>query len=587
MKSKASFSQKPEVNHSCAHLPFRMVFLCLLLSIMVFQTDAQNLVINPSFENVNAGSLQCSFYTSPAMFDAAINDWTNPTNGTSDILNTSLANTCWCDPFSTSSIRTGQHAPRTGNGMAGIYVYGSASCTDYREHLQGHLTSALVPGTTYCVEFYVVLAGRSNKGCNNLGVYFSTSDWDVATFCQSGMMPQLVNSTIISDTINWTLVSYTFTPTSAYAYFTIGNFSDNASTSTTVVGGGTLNTYYYVDDVSIQACSPVPVITVNNPTICAGGSATLTANSSVGGTTYLWNTGSTSNPYVVSPAATTTYTVTGTAGGNSGTATAVVTVNPLPAVTANSPTICAGGTATLTAGGASTYNWSTGSTSNPITVTPAVTTTYTVTGTSALGCTNTAQSIVTVNPLPAVTVNSPTICAGGTATLTANGASTYNWSTGSTSNPISVTPAVTTTYTVTGTSALGCTNTAQSIVTVSPLPIVTVNSPTICAGQTATLTANGASNYNWSTGSTSNPINVTPAVNTTYTVTGTILGCAGTATSVVTVNSLPLVTVNSDTICAGQTATLTANGGTTYLWNTGSTSNPITITPGSTTTYTV
>ncbi|MFN8238496.1 MAG: T9SS type A sorting domain-containing protein [Chitinophagales bacterium] len=186
-------------------------------------------------------------------------------------------------------------------------------------------------------------------------------------------------------------------------------------------------------------------------------------------------------------------------------------------------------------------------------------------------------------------MNSPAICSGQTATLTANGASTYTWTGGLSGNP-ATTPALTgtTTYTVTGT-ASGCSKTAVATVTVTPLPNVTVNSPAICSGSTATLTANGASTYTWTGGLSGNPA-TTPALNstTTYTVSGTTSGCTGTAVATVTVSPSLNVTVNSPSICAGGTATLTGNGATTYTWTGGLSGNPAT-TPAlnATTTYTV
>lgn len=73
---------------------------------------------------------------------------------------------------------------------------------------------------------------------------------------------------------------------------------------------------------------PAPVVNVNNDTICLGENATLLAS---GATTYEWNTGSTDNPYLISPVTTTIYTVTGTDGNMcSNTAQATVVVNDLP-----------------------------------------------------------------------------------------------------------------------------------------------------------------------------------------------------------------------------------------------------------------
>jgi len=306
----------------------------------------------------------------------------------------------------------------------------------------------------------------------------------------------------------------------------------------------------------------------------------------------LLGTGATIN---VCPTSTTTYTAQCTYTNCDGTVVVVtddvvVNYNNQIGLTLNpvNQDVCYGESATIIASSTNpltTYSWSTGSSIDSINVTPSITSTYTVTA-SIIGCTTTSTATVTVNPIPVVAVNSPTICNGTPASLTATGANSYLWSTGGTSATISVNPSSTTTYTVTGTS-LGCTNTAISTVTVSAIPTIAVNSPTTCVGVSATLTATGGTTYEWSTGETTNPIIVNPASSTTYTVTGTTAGCSNTAISSVTVNPSLNVVVNSDTICDGEHSTLTATGGTTYLWNTGSTSNPLTVSPNSTTIYTV
>ncbi|MBK6275251.1 MAG: hypothetical protein IPF58_11420 [Saprospirales bacterium] len=287
--------------------------------------------------------------------------------------------------------------------------------------------------------------------------------------------------------------------------------------------------------------------------------------------------------------ANTSYTVTGTTNGCTGTAIATVTVKPNPIVTVNSPSICNGQTAILTAGGATTYTWTGGLSGNPATTLALSTNTnYTVTGTTN-GCTGTAVATVTVKPKPIVTVNSPSICDGQTATLTANGATTYTWTGGLSGNP-ATTGALSSnqTYTVTGTTN-GCTGTAVATVTVKPKPVVSVNSPSICDGKTATLTAAGATTYTWTGGLTGNPATTLALnANTSYTVTGTTNGCTGTAVATVTVKPNPIVTVNSPSICNGQTAILTAGGATTYTWTGGLSGNPATTLALSTNTnYTV
>lgn len=373
------------------------------------------------------------------------------------------------------------------------------------------------------------------------------------------------------------------------------SWSTGANTATISVTP-TVTTTYSVTGISAAGCgksvsttltvNALPNVAATSVNLCAGSSATLTAS---GANTYTWNTGANTATISVTPTITTIYTVTGTsAAGCSKAATATVTINALPGVTANSATTCAGTAAVLTASGANTYNWSTGATTTSISVTPTVTTTYTVTGTSAAGCSKSITTTVTVNAAPNVTATSASVCLGNTATLTASGATTYTWNTGATSASIAVTPTGTTTYTVTGTNTGGCTKSFTTTVTVSPNPTLTVNDPAVCSGQSTVLTVSGASTYSWSTGSTSSSITVTPTSNTVYTVTGTnAAGCSKTTTATVTLVSPPTVSVNSATVCAGQQVVLTASGASTYAWSTGATSSSITVTPTSNATYTV
>jgi len=405
--------------------------------------------------------------------------------------------------------------------------------------------------------------------------------------------------------------TYTWSPATGLSSTTGSSVTGNpGSTTQYTVTGTDANGCVDSDTTSITVVNN-PTVTVTSATICIGDSTTLTAN---GAQTYVWTPGtglsSTSGTSVTAnPTSTTVYTITGTAGTCTAVTTATVTVNPLPVVTVNSGTICVGQqTATLTAGGASTYTWSpatglSSSTGSPVTANPTTTTSYTVTGTDANGCVNTETTTVTVNPLPIITVNSDLICVGGSTTLNAGGASTYVWSPGTglsstTGSSVTANPASTTVYTVTGTDVNGCYDSSVSTVTVVSNPTVTVNAPTICIGDSVTLTANGASTYVWSPGTglsstTGSSVTANPTSTTVYTITGTAGTCTAVATTTVTVNPLPVITVNSGTICVGQqTATLTAGGASTYTWSpaTGLSSangSPVTANPTTTTSYTV
>jgi choice-of-anchor B domain-containing protein len=194
--------------------------------------------------------------------------------------------------------------------------------------------------------------------------------------------------------------------------------------------------------------------------------------------------------------------------------------------------ICIGSPATFTntsTNSPTSYNWTIPGAS-PVTYTvqnPVVTFTsagvYNVTliATNASG-TNSVVKSVTVSPTPTVSVNNATICSGNSTTLSANGAGTYSWSTGATTSQIAVSPSVTTIYTVTGSNG-SCSNTKTVSISIGSSPTVNAVSSAsmICAGQSITLTASGASTYTWMPGNiTGNPIAPTPTLSTTYSVTG-------------------------------------------------------------------
>jgi hypothetical protein len=105
--------------------------------------------------------------------------------------------------------------------------------------------------------------------------------------------------------------------------------------------------------------------------------------------------------------------------------------------------------------------------------------------------------------------------------------------------------------------------------TINPAPNVTVNSGAICLGQSFTMVPSGADTYTYSNGSAV----VSPTSNASYDVTGTsAFGCvsSNTAVSTVTVNALPTISVNSGTICAGESFTMTPSGADTYTYSNGS-----------------
>ena len=145
------------------------------------------------------------------------------------------------------------------------------------------------------------------------------------------------------------------------------------------------------------------------------------------------------------------------------------------------------------------------------------------------------------------------------------------------------------------TDACGHSNTCQTTILVnsSSVPVAITGNNVICLGQSTTLSTVAVGTYAWNTNpvQTTSSITVSPSQTTTYVLTVTNAnGCTATASRTVTVNPLPNANITgNNVICVGQSTTLTATGGGSYVWNT----NPaqitatITVSPAQTTTYIV
>ena len=160
------------------------------------------------------------------------------------------------------------------------------------------------------------------------------------------------------------------------------------------------------DTASAQiVVNPVPVVQVQNATICAGQTGALVASANLANGTYLWANGSTNDTLLLSPNSTSSQNVTYTLNGcTSAPVTATLTVNPVPTITMNNQTICAGDPVTMQANAnpAGTYYW------GPNGVQGIATNTFTPIQDSTIevfnvlnGCSSdTIQATITVLPLP-------------------------------------------------------------------------------------------------------------------------------------------------------------------------------------------
>jgi gliding motility-associated-like protein len=269
------------------------------------------------------------------------------------------------------------------------------------------------------------------------------------------------------------------------------------------------------------------------------------------------------------------------------------------------PAICFPQTSQLTAvvsggcggGGAGvTYSWipatglSCNTCSNPV-ANPTITTTYTcIVSGSGVGSCWTASNVITVTSFTVApllgTVSGPNICAGFSNTISVSSYSgSLQWQSANNNNgpfanvagatsSILVTPTLSAgnyCYRLIATGCGGSINSNTVCTVVNPSPTVAVSSTSICAGQTASLYANGGTTYTWTAGA--NPTGVgsataSPPVNTSYTVVGSTNGCTASAVAIVTVFAYPVVNMASNSpVCSGSGINLSATGGGAYVWN--------------------
>ncbi|REJ84315.1 MAG: T9SS C-terminal target domain-containing protein [Bacteroidetes bacterium] len=235
-------------------------------------------------------------------------------------------------------------------------------------------------------------------------------------------------------------------------------------------------------------------------------------------------------------------------------------------ITSSGNTICAGESATLTANGGVSWQWtpSTGlssTSSRIVTASPASTTTYTVLATDNNGCQATSSFTLTVYPLPIVSLsNFSGLCQNAAAITLTGGSPTGGVYSGTGVTSGMFNPAIagvgTHNITYTYTFVNGCVNSASKSITVHTLPNVTQSSYSDLCQNSTPITLNGGSpsggTYSGTgvSGGSFNPLVAGVGSHViTYSYTDSN-GCSGSATSVIKVNSSPVVSLGTfNSVC--------------------------------------
>jgi hypothetical protein len=171
----------------------------------------------------------------------------------------------------------------------------------------------------------------------------------------------------------------------------------------------------YNDTVTILF-HELPVVQINDVSMCAGNSATFDAGSH---SEYIWSTNETTKTITKNTAETYSVTVTN-ANGCTATDATTLTVNSNPTPIIDDASTCEGQSHQFDAGTYAAYNWSNGETSNSMTTNAAGT--YTITVTDNNGCTGTDAATLSIIslPQPTIIVNEHTLTSSITGT-------SYQW----------------------------------------------------------------------------------------------------------------------------------------------------------------
>ena len=229
------------------------IFLCLLLK----NIQAQNLVMNPGFEERTE-----AFEEGNHQFKG-VKDWRQPTAKNSVYLyEEGCENNKDCMGFT---------AAKSGNSCAGILLFSkTGNSIGGWSYVQGKLKDPLVRGKIYEVEFYLIHADSSPIVVNQVGVLFEkgTRKFSITARYPGNAQVKNTSENYFTENEKWMRFSSQFIAEGGERFITIGNFShidetpyhlvdkdfwerNNIINPNLLSAKYQLDAFYFIDDVSV------------------------------------------------------------------------------------------------------------------------------------------------------------------------------------------------------------------------------------------------------------------------------------------------------------------------------------------------
>jgi len=260
-----------------------IILFTLILSIA---SVAQNLVPNPSFENIDMdciSDLDTTWSGGGNTLIECAEPWFQPAS----ISSTDIHFSWFSYPFSSDLVRTGITSTRF--SCFNDWVFENADVPDFdspREYVEVELNETLEAGTTYVVTMYARAINCSGQ-TNGLGAYFSEDSilynnqifmqnaWD-PSLCPLEAQVELNNDELITE--EWFHFYRTFVANGTEKFMTIGNFIEDEKLNYWMndvddcIGYEMLPEVIYLDDIAVFPLGSFQdtANAGNDTTICIG-----------------------------------------------------------------------------------------------------------------------------------------------------------------------------------------------------------------------------------------------------------------------------------------------------------------------------
>jgi hypothetical protein len=167
----------------------------------------------------------------------------------------------------------GYQQPKSGSDFIRVNFFCTNPCQPFnsRTYPRNRLKSNLISGKTYCVKYYVNVQDLSPLGSDHQEVLFTDNSIDTIKYVNAPLTflnPQISNTVVLTDTMNWIPLTGTFTANGTEKFMVLGNFKSDASTSTLVANGSMSGAWaeYFIDYIS---CIPIDLPAYAGPDLWA------------------------------------------------------------------------------------------------------------------------------------------------------------------------------------------------------------------------------------------------------------------------------------------------------------------------------